>query len=170
MEDLQFSPLERKIYDSLYHDAKDKFETLNAKGIVGKNYTHILAMLMRYESYPRSCIHCLIYYFCICGSRLRRAVLHPNLVLSRETEESSSGREQDTSLDVDDMIKQFTNKENDASDHSGDNYMQGILCGLRTEVDEECPVCFDVMDCPMLIPGCMHRWYVNPKIEFCNYG
>lgn len=47
VENLEFSPLERKIYDSIYTSAKRNFEQLNAKGLVGKNYTHILAMLMR---------------------------------------------------------------------------------------------------------------------------
>ncbi|KAK7686706.1 hypothetical protein QCA50_010306 [Cerrena zonata] len=60
VENLEFSPLERKIYDSLYKNAKRNFDRLSEKGLVSKNYTHILAMLMR----------------------LRRAVLHPNLVLS----------------------------------------------------------------------------------------
>ena len=44
---LEFTPLERKIYDSLYSDAKKNFDRLSEKGLVGKNYTHILAMLMR---------------------------------------------------------------------------------------------------------------------------
>jgi DNA repair protein RAD5 len=48
VEHLHFSPLERKIYDSLYINAKKNFERLRAKGLVGKNYTHILAMLMRF--------------------------------------------------------------------------------------------------------------------------
>lgn len=48
IEELEFSPLERKIYDSIYDSAKRNFEQLDAKGLVGKNYTHILAMLMRY--------------------------------------------------------------------------------------------------------------------------
>ena len=48
IEQLEFSPLERKIYDSLYSDAKKDFEHLNEKGLVSRNYTHILAMLMRY--------------------------------------------------------------------------------------------------------------------------
>jgi DNA repair protein RAD5 len=47
VEELEFSPLERKIYDSIYHSAKKNFEQLDAKGLLGKNYTHILAMLMR---------------------------------------------------------------------------------------------------------------------------
>lgn len=47
VENLEFSPLERKIYDSLYTDAKKNFDRLNEKGLVSRNYTHILAMLMR---------------------------------------------------------------------------------------------------------------------------
>lgn len=48
---LEFSPLERKIYDSLYSNAKKNFDRLTERGLVSKNYTHILAMLMRYESF-----------------------------------------------------------------------------------------------------------------------
>jgi DNA repair protein RAD5 len=47
IENLEFSPIERKIYDSLYKNAKQKFENWNDKGAVSKNYTSILAMLMR---------------------------------------------------------------------------------------------------------------------------
>jgi hypothetical protein len=31
----------------MYMDAKKNFDRLKAKGLVGRNYTHILAMLMR---------------------------------------------------------------------------------------------------------------------------
>ena len=46
-EYLEFTPLERHIYDSLYQDAKIDFDRLNERGLVGKKYTHILAMLMK---------------------------------------------------------------------------------------------------------------------------
>ena len=55
MEALEFSVSERKLYDSIYLDVRKKFERLNEKGLVNKNYTSILAMLMRYDlpfSYP----------------------------------------------------------------------------------------------------------------------
>ena len=48
METLEFSVSERKLYDSIYMDVRKKFERLNEKGLVNKNYTSILAMLMRY--------------------------------------------------------------------------------------------------------------------------
>lgn len=47
MEKLEFSPLEHKLYDSIYATVKLNFDQLSAKGLITKNYTHILAMLMR---------------------------------------------------------------------------------------------------------------------------
>jgi DNA repair protein RAD5 len=47
VDTLLFTPAEQKIYDSIYNAAKRNFDQLNAKGLVGKNYTHILAMIMR---------------------------------------------------------------------------------------------------------------------------
>jgi DNA repair protein RAD5 len=47
VDTLQFTPAEQKIYDTIYNTAKRNFDQLNAKGLVGKNYTHILAMLMK---------------------------------------------------------------------------------------------------------------------------
>ena len=44
----------------MYTDAKRKFDRLNAKGLVGKNYTHILAMLMRFVHLFYPLIHYLI--------------------------------------------------------------------------------------------------------------
>lgn len=60
IENLEFSPLERKIYDSMYTDAKKNFDRLSAKGLIGKNYTHILAMLMRFVHLFCQSPYCLI--------------------------------------------------------------------------------------------------------------
>lgn len=49
METLEFSVSERKLYDYTYMDVQKKFQRLNEKGLVNKNYTSILAMLMRYD-------------------------------------------------------------------------------------------------------------------------
>ncbi|KAJ3556710.1 hypothetical protein NM688_g1873 [Phlebia brevispora] len=132
IENLEFSPLERKIYDSLYIDAKKKFQTLSAKGIVNKNYTSILALLMR----------------------LRRAVLHPSLVLSTlgdEKIDSSHGQY----VDINEMIQSFADA--DGSDGTSNAYLSEVLTHLGQEDGEECPICFDVMQSPMILPGCMHK-------------
>ena len=61
METLEFSVSERKLYDSIYLDVRKKFERLNERGLVNKNYTSILAMLMRYDlSLPYPVIQVLI--------------------------------------------------------------------------------------------------------------
>lgn len=52
---LEFTPLERKFYDSIYNTAKRNFEQLDAKGLLGKNYTHILAMIMKCVALPLPC-------------------------------------------------------------------------------------------------------------------
>ncbi|KAG6911323.1 hypothetical protein DXG01_000994 [Tephrocybe rancida] len=133
VDELEFSPLERKIYDQIYISAKKDFERLDAKGLVSKNYTHILAMLMR----------------------LRRAVLHPNLVLTREDARALSPAG-DGAIDVNDLIRQFA----DADKTEGidkNTFAEEVLAKLADTETEECPICLDVMETPMIIPGCMHQ-------------
>ncbi|CAK5264621.1 unnamed protein product [Mycena citricolor] len=110
---LEFSSLERRIYNSLFISAKRDFEDLHAKGLVGKNYTHILAMLMR----------------------LRRAVLHPNLVLSSNSKSGGSGEDEENDIDVNELIKRFAN---DASESNV--FAKNALENLDVdEQDAECP-------------------------------
>ncbi|KAI0360987.1 hypothetical protein OH77DRAFT_1492142 [Trametes cingulata] len=141
IETLEFSPLERKIYDSLYSDAKKDFEHLNAKGLVSRNYTHILAMLMR----------------------LRRAVLHPNLVLSGDgaapKAPAGSG-----AIDVNELIQRFGKGENTTGDSKV--YAEGVLANLGQEENAECPICFDVMETPVILPDCMHQCCKDCIIAF----
>lgn len=134
MENLEFSPLERKIYDSIYVSVKRNFENLNAQGLVSKNYTHILAMLMR----------------------LRRAVLHPNLALASD-EKIASSTSGDGTVDVNDMINDFAQAEKEG-EGSTNLFAQGVLENLGEDDGLECPICLDVMERPMVIPECMHQW------------
>ncbi|KAK7064681.1 DNA repair protein RAD5 [Favolaschia claudopus] len=134
VEYLEFSNMERKIYNSLFNSAKRDFQQLNAKGLVGKNYTHILAMLMR----------------------LRRAVLHPKLVLSSDDERVLPKNVDDT-VDVNELLKKFGD-DAQAPEGSVNVFAQNTLKDLQIdEADSECPVCMDVMQSPMIIPQCLHR-------------
>ncbi|KAH9849280.1 SNF2 family N-terminal domain-containing protein [Lenzites betulinus] len=130
---LEFSPLERKIYDSLYSDAKKDFEHLNEKGLVSRNYTHILAMLMR----------------------LRRAVLHPNLVLSPSDSAAPKAPAGSGAIDLNELIQRFGKGDNAAGDSNV--YAEGVLANLGQEENAECPICFDVMETPTILPDCMHQ-------------
>ena len=152
---LEFSPLERKIYDSLYSDAKKDFENLNEKGLVSRNYTHILAMLMRYD-FTRVLT---LYNIKNIVFRLRRAVLHPNLVLSSNDRASSRAPSGSGTIDVQELIEKFGEGENSVGDSKV--YAEGVLANLGQEEDAECPICFDVMETPVILPDCMHQWYVQ---------
>ncbi|KAF8628247.1 hypothetical protein AX15_004022 [Amanita polypyramis BW_CC] len=134
VENLQFTPLERKIYDSIYTSAKKDYERLKAKGLVSKNYTHILAMLMR----------------------LRRAVLHPNLVLSVSDDEDGKLSKIDDTVSVEDLVKHFTNGK---QTHEGTPsiFVEKVLSDLANDDYAECPICLDAMQVPVLLPGCLHQ-------------
>ncbi|KAF9074978.1 SNF2 family N-terminal domain-containing protein [Rhodocollybia butyracea] len=131
VENLEFTPMERKIYDSIYNSAKKNFDQLSAKGLLSKKYTHILAMLMR----------------------LRRACLHPNLVFTANDERALSPVG-DGIVNVNEMIKKFAEDEDQSS-----VFAQAVIADLddQAEVPSECPVCLDVMESPMIVPECLHR-------------
>ncbi|KIJ66394.1 hypothetical protein HYDPIDRAFT_109414 [Hydnomerulius pinastri MD-312] len=136
VETLPFSSAERKIYDSIYDTAKRNFDSLNARGLVGKNYTHILAMLMR----------------------LRRAVLHPDLVVDLENDQDTkqSTDSKDGVIDVDALMTDIS--EGHPSDGTSKTaFAASVLANLSTAEAEECPICLDVMQNPTIIPLCMHQ-------------
>ncbi|KIM47670.1 hypothetical protein M413DRAFT_22297 [Hebeloma cylindrosporum] len=161
IEELEFTPLERKIYDSIYTSVKRNFEQLDAKGLVGKNYTHILAMLMR----------------------LRRAVLHPSLVLTKNVERALSpddgGR-----VDVNDLVARFA-QEGQSADGGPSKFADDFIASLEDDDNADCPICFNEMESPMVIPKCMHQFCKDcitshigiceergqePNCPTCSYG
>jgi DNA repair protein RAD5 len=167
VEHLEFSPLERKIYSSLYSDAKKDFERLNAKGLVNKNYTHVCytafictesAEMFEIRSWRCSCgwsrsTFILVSALTVFHS-LRRAVLHPNLVLlpAQDSDRPSTSGQ----VDVEALIKRFSDG---GSGENGTNvFAAEVLSNLGEEEDRECPICFDVMQTPMIIPECLHQW------------
>jgi DNA repair protein RAD5 len=91
-------------------------------------------------------------------SRLRRAVLHPDLVVnpSDETENKPSGHSKDGAIDVDALMSDIS--EHDLSGGSKVAYAESVLANLDTSNDAECPICLDVMQVPSIIPACMHQW------------
>ncbi|KAG6336243.1 hypothetical protein ID866_2862 [Astraeus odoratus] len=134
VETLQFTPAERIIYDSIYNTAKQNFDQLKAKGLVGKNYTHILAMLMR----------------------LRRAVLHPDLVVSRDDLENESLEQKGNAIDVGALMAEAS-KGSASENISKNTFAESVLANLANAAEVECPICLDVMETPLIIPTCLHQ-------------
>jgi len=155
IENLEFSQTERRLYDSIYASAKHDFDMINEQGSVGKNYTHLLALLMKSVIY---------WYYLIKRAymaRLRRAVLHPYLVRTTDDEKallenSKQEQKQGGVIDIDAMIEDQDTKQ---ASGSGPSYASTVLAGLSDVTDPtECPICIDVLDRPVIAPQCMHQW------------
>lgn len=111
--------------------------------------------------------------------RLRRAVLHPSLVL-KDPDDVVKASVDASFVDVQNMIKSYIDLtgDGDGSDgaaktngdaetkptgaHGSAAYAEDVLATLGQEDADECPICMDVMQSPVLIPGCLHRGWVSP--------
>jgi DNA repair protein RAD5 len=147
VEKLIFSDAEQRFYEMVYVPAKKKFQQLNAKGLLGKNYTNILAMLMKYAVVFAGSLCQLTLPF-----RLRRAVLHPSLV--------TEAIEDDTDGVVGQPVARF-DEDSDGMVIEQDTFAKGVMADLAANANTECPICLDVSETPVLIPGCLHQWYVR---------
>ena len=95
--------------------------------------------------------------------RLRRAVLHPHLVLSPNEGVAPKASSGNGAIDVKDLIQKFSEGENAVGDNKV--YAEGVLANLAQEEGAECPICFDVMETPAIMPDCMHQWYVATHLS-----
>ncbi len=90
--------------------------------------------------------------------RLRRAVLHPSLAISNTG--AVAGPIDSEEMDVQSLIQKFSAGEDSAG--TGNIFAEGVLHSLNNQEDmEECPICLDVMESPMIIPVCLHQWSVQ---------
>lgn len=137
--------MERKIYDSIFADAKHAYDALSARGAIGKNMSNILALLMR----------------------LRRAVLHPSLIQRKGPLDNDDGddvievdAEGNGPVDIDAMIAQFSSgtdtEEDKPSGSDNKKFAASVLKDLKSVQDQECPLCLDTVQDPVLIPECHH--------------
>lgn len=67
----------------------------------------------------------------------------------------------DSIVNVNEMIEKFAEGEEQSN-----MFAQAVLADLddQTEAPSECPVCLDVMESPMIVPECLHRWLVVSKL------
>lgn len=66
----------------------------------------------------------------------------------------------DGHIDVRDLIAQFMNGQGEG-EASNLEFATNSLSGLQAARDEECPICFEPMDPPMIVPSCMHNTFVH---------
>ncbi|SPO20500.1 related to RAD5 - DNA helicase [Ustilago trichophora] len=175
VRELEFSELERKIYDNVYRKAYLQFATMKANGTVTRNFSVIFSVLMR----------------------LRQAVCHPALVLKannrakakridagkddaddaavvgddeddadaahfEEADDSTPGTE-----DLRNLVAQFQSSSSDATTASiggEESFTKQTVDRLIREthgdteaLSSECAICFeDPQISPCYMPRCMH--------------
>ncbi|KAL7413539.1 SNF2 family N-terminal domain-containing protein [Mrakia frigida] len=132
LEKLEFSPFERKFYDSLYSLAKRQFNAYQRAGTTGKNYGRIFSMLMK----------------------LRQASLHPVLV-------KQASNDDDDELDMEGATASGSGRvsiqEIQAQFAAGDDAFkkEALESFLKGEVSE-CAICYDEPEVPAILP-CGHQ-------------
>ena len=84
-------------------------------------------------------------------------MLHPSLVVSGASGESAKVSTDDGIVDIDAMIQQFAQGDNSPNPNSA--FVEDVLNNLGADENAECPICLDVMQYPMVIPGCLHQWF-----------
>lgn len=82
-------------------------------------------------------------------------MLHPSLVL--ENEDLGVEPSKNRTFDIDELVKKF-NSDADGNDSPNTAFAEGVLANLADDETTECPICFDVMETPTIIPGCAHQW------------
>lgn len=89
-------------------------------------------------------------------------MLHPSLIAKAGTENIGDDQaSRDAEIDLQSLIAQFTSGKTGAVDEVQATFATRVLESLQTEDDQECPVCMEAMDPPVLAPKCMHKTYVT---------
>ena len=88
---------------------------------------------------------------------MRRAVLHPNLVLENE-ETGHLGHLKNKGPNISDLVNKISSGSGDSPNAA---FAEVILANLAKEDAPECPVCFDIMKIPTIMPECAHQWCVH---------
>ena len=96
--------------------------------------------------------------------RLRRAVLHPHLVLSKDDADRLPSLAADNgAIDVDALEVALVGESHENA------YTGNVLTNLAQMEGEECPICLDLTQIPMIIPPCMHQWWVILIFASCSH-
>lgn len=97
--------------------------------------------------------------------KLRRAVLHPSLIRSRRllTEDESEDEVMETdaqgkgkNINVDALIDQFSGAADGEETRESKTFAVEVLKDLKSIETQECPLCLDTVQEPVLVPDCHH--------------
>lgn len=63
-------------------------------------------------------------------------------------------------VDVNDLIARFA-QEGQSADGGPSKFADSFIASLKDDENADCPICFNEMEAPMVIPKCMHQLYVS---------
>jgi len=82
--------------------------------------------------------------------------LHPSLIASKDSEVDKADRSGE--IDVDDLIARYMNEGGDST--VAPSFAQHNVAALKGSAEQECSICLEPMDPPVLAPRCMHSTFV----------
>ncbi|KAI9103826.1 SNF2 family N-terminal domain-containing protein [Phlyctochytrium arcticum] len=130
---LDFSVEERDIYTALWRRTKTQLNAFVQAGTVMSHWAHVFQML----------------------TRLRQCCLHPSLAMGGASKSGVVGEDEQR---LNDLIERFQ------AGGEGDEFMASVIKKLSSsqagtadssDDDNACPICFDLMTQPTLLP-CLH--------------
>jgi hypothetical protein len=98
-----------------------------------------------------------------CLRRLRRAVLHPSLAQVKESSAPERAKDSHGDVEVGTLIPRHTDVTNGPEDGPSSAFAESVLSRIQDADGQECAVCFDLMDLPVLVPNCMHSWWAHRR-------
>jgi DNA repair protein RAD5 len=72
----------------------------------------------------------------------------------KEDDERALFPEKDGKVDVNDLVKRFVES---SPGGSSSTFAEKFLANLNDNNNADCPICFNEMEVPMVIPKCMHQ-------------
>jgi hypothetical protein len=88
-----------------------------------------------------------------------------------ELEESWASNNETVKLE--DLVKHEPDGVTTSNTTFVEETLKSLHAGLGTQGDgearDECPLCLDIMEAPVLVPPCMHKWCAN-GVVLVNFG
>jgi DNA repair protein RAD5 len=74
----------------------------------------------------------------------------------KEKEDTVEPDDNNGQVDIDSLISQFTGGTEEDDEGPSAVYAEDVLKKLDEADGQECAVCLDIMDQPVLVPNCLH--------------
>ncbi|KAK8220148.1 DNA helicase rad5 [Zalaria obscura] len=152
IEKVDFSKVERDLYEHIFARAKRTFNSNMEAGTVMKSYTTIFAQILRLR---QSCDH---------------PVLTRNKNMVAEEEDAAAAVDIANGLaddmDLQELIERF---EADSEEQDASRFGANVLKQIQEEADAECPLCFEQPMDEQAVTGCWHSACKNCLLDYIEH-